>query len=61
MTRNLQTSGWLALAGATFILASAVAASMLGGLHIEAGGVQLTLEASAERGLQLVFAAANQG
>ncbi len=58
MTRNLQTSGWIAFSSAVILLVSAAAASMAGGLHIEAGGVQLTLEASAERGLQLIFAAA---
>ncbi|MAN75380.1 MAG: hypothetical protein CME84_15030 [Henriciella sp.] len=58
MIRNFQTSGWVALACATLLLAAAAAASVAGGLHIEAGGVQLSLEASAERGLQLIFAAA---
>ena len=59
MTRTLNHTGWIALGISLVALGAAAAASMAGGLHIEAGGVQLTLQASAEKGLQLIFAAAN--
>lgn len=58
MTNKIQTSGWIAFSIALLTLAAAAFASTTGGLHIEAGGVHLTLEASADTGLQLVFAAA---
>mgnify|MGYP003132616612 FL=1 len=59
MTNRLQTSGWIALSIALAMLGAAVFASATGGLHVEAGGVQMTLQTSAETGLQLIFAAAS--
>ncbi len=59
MPSNLQTSGWIALGAALVTLAVTAVASFSGGLHIEAGGVQMTMQASLEKGVQLFFAAAS--
>ncbi len=54
-------SEWM-IGAAAVILAVAAAGIMAfnGGLELEAGGVALTLQASAETGLQLVFEAQAQ-
>ncbi len=45
--------------GAALVTLAAVAfASFSGGLHIEAGGVHMTMQADLERGIQVIFAAA---
>ena len=56
MPSKLQTSGWIAFAAALITLAVTAVASFSGGVHIEAGGVHMTLQADLESGLQLVFA-----
>ncbi len=58
MTRTLQHTGWIALGISIAMLGAAAFASMAGGLHVEAGGIHMTLHTSAETGLKLVFAAA---
>ncbi|MEM5515379.1 hypothetical protein WNY37_00360 [Henriciella sp. AS95] len=58
MSSNLQTSGWIACMAAIVLLVAATVISFAGGVHIEAGGVQMTLKASMEQGVHLVFAAA---
>lgn len=57
MSRKLQTSGWIAFGVALAALAATAVASFSGGLHVEAGGVQMTVQADLERGVQLIFAA----
>ncbi|WP_084396505.1 hypothetical protein [Henriciella aquimarina] len=57
MPSKLQTSGWIACGIALVALAATAMASFSGGLHIEAGGVHMTVQADLDRGLQLVFAA----
>ena len=59
MSSKLQTSGWIACSAALVLLAATAAMSFAGGLHIEAGGVQMSLQASLDQGVQLVFAAAS--
>lgn len=58
MTKIFTNTGWIALSISLIVLAAAAVASTAGGLHIEAGGIHMTLEASADTGLQLIFAAA---
>ena len=58
MSRKLQTSGWIAFGVALAALAATAVASFSGGLHVEAGGVHMTVQADLERGVQLIFAAA---
>jgi hypothetical protein len=58
MSSKLQTSGWIACGAALVLLAATALASFTGGLHIEAGGVTMSVQADMERGVQLIFAAA---
>ena len=58
MPSKLQTGGWIAFGIAAVMLATTALASFSGGLHIEAGGVQMTMQADLETGVQLIFAAA---
>ena len=58
MTSRFEAGGWIAATCALLLLAVSTTASFLGGLHVEAGGVEMTLQASVEEGLQLIFAAA---
>lgn len=57
-SKHLQASGWIALTAACAMLAVTAIASFSGGLHVEAGGVHMTMQASMDHGVQLVFAAA---
>ena len=59
MSSKLQTSGWVAFGVAIVALAATAVASFSGGLHVEAGGVQMTVQASMEKGVQLIFAASS--
>lgn len=59
MPSKLQTSGWIAAGAALVLLVTATAMSFAGGVHVEAGGVQMSLQASLDKGVQLVFAAAS--
>ena len=56
MPGKLQTSGWIAFGAALLTLAVTALASFYGGVHIEAGGVQMTLQADLDKGVQLIFA-----
>ncbi|MEE2878708.1 MAG: hypothetical protein VX593_06860 [Pseudomonadota bacterium] len=58
MTGKLRTSGWIAFGAALVTLAAVAAASFSGGLHIEAGGVQMTMQADLEKGTPDILAAA---
>ncbi|WP_147372686.1 hypothetical protein [Henriciella mobilis] len=58
MTSRLRTSGMIAFGAALVTLAAVAFASFSGGLHIEAGGVHMTMQADLERGVQVIFAAA---
>lgn len=58
MSSNLQASGWIACMAALVLLVAVTVISFAGGVHVEAGGVEMTLKASMEKGVQLVFAAA---
>ncbi|WP_300381798.1 hypothetical protein [Henriciella sp.] len=58
MPAKLQTGGWIAFTIALGALAVTALASFTGGLHVEAGGVQMTMQADLESGIQLIFAAA---
>ncbi len=57
-SKQLQASGWVAFTAACTMLAITAIASFSGGLHVEAGGVHMTMQASLEKGVQLIFAAA---
>lgn len=58
MTSTLKTSGWIAFGAALVTLAAVVTASFSGGLHVEAGGVHMTMQADLEQGVRVIFAAA---
>lgn len=58
MTRTAQTQGWIATALVVTALAAIATASFSSkGLHLETGGVEMTLKSSLERGVQIQFIA----
>jgi hypothetical protein len=58
MTKTLDSGGWIAgaLIAAAFTIA-AIASFSGNGVQVEAAGVEMTLKASFDTGLQVVFAA----
>lgn len=60
MSSNLKASGLIGAMIVVALFSAAAIASFSGGLHIEAGGMHVTMQADLEQGVQLIFAAATE-